>query len=105
MSTRIFRLFTLCVTLLGCAGPLAAAGLADISNKDAVAGLKEALARGSQAAVQRLASKTDSSAPSGADARDDRASLEIHPRSSTWPGHIVERGANDVCRLAHAGAR
>ncbi|OFZ86052.1 MAG: hypothetical protein A2V78_13080 [Betaproteobacteria bacterium RBG_16_64_18] len=54
MSTRIFRLFTLCVTLPGCAGPLAAAGLADISNKDAVAGLKEALARGSQAAVQRL---------------------------------------------------
>jgi hypothetical protein len=54
MSTRIFGLFTLCVTLLAFAGPLAAAGLADISNKDAVAALKEALTRGSQAAVQRL---------------------------------------------------
>ena len=32
----------------------AAAGLADLSNRDAVAGLKEALTKGSQAAVQRL---------------------------------------------------
>ena len=31
-----------------------AAGLADISNRDAINGLKEALARGSQAAVARL---------------------------------------------------
>lgn len=54
MSTRIFRLFTLCVPLLALAGPLGAAGLAEISNRDAVAGLKEALAKGSQAAVQRL---------------------------------------------------
>jgi hypothetical protein len=54
MSTRIFSLITLWVTLLALAGPLGAAGLADISNKDAAAGLKEALTKGSQAAVQRL---------------------------------------------------
>ncbi len=36
---------------------VAAAGLADITNKDAVAGLKEALTRGSQAAVQQLAAE------------------------------------------------
>lgn len=36
------------------AAPALAAGLADISNRDAVAGLKEALAKGSQAAVSRL---------------------------------------------------
>ena len=35
--------------------PAFGAGLADITNKDAVAGLKEALTRGSQAAVQQLA--------------------------------------------------
>lgn len=34
-----------------------AVGLADITNKDAVAGLKEALTRGSQAAVQQLAAE------------------------------------------------
>jgi len=34
-----------------------AAGLADLSNKDVVAGLKEALTRGSQAAVQQLAAE------------------------------------------------
>jgi len=34
--------------------PALAAGLADISNRDAVAGLKEALTRGSQVAVSRL---------------------------------------------------
>ena len=54
MGTRLLRYFSFCVTWLALAGPLAAAGLADISNTDAVAGLKEALARGSQAAVQRL---------------------------------------------------
>lgn len=36
---------------------VSAAGLADLSNKDAVAGLKEALTRGSQAAVQQLAAE------------------------------------------------
>lgn len=54
MSLRIFGLLSLCVTLVATAEPLAAASHADISNKDAVAGLKEALSRGSQAAVQRL---------------------------------------------------
>src|SRR5450759_2453913 len=33
------------------------------------------------------------------------ARLEIHLRTLDRPGHFVERGANDVCRLAHAGAR
>lgn len=54
INTRRFRLFTLWTFLLALAGPLAAAGLADVSNKDAAAGLKEALTKGSQAAVQRL---------------------------------------------------
>jgi len=46
--------------VLGCLAALvipaaaSAAGLADISNRDAINGLKEALARGSQAAVARL---------------------------------------------------
>ena len=39
---------------LAISAQLSAAGLADISNRDAVAGLKEALAKGSQAAVSRL---------------------------------------------------
>jgi hypothetical protein len=47
------------VRVLGCVAALvipaaSAAGLADISNRDAVAGLKEALVRGSQAAVAQL---------------------------------------------------
>ncbi len=48
------------VRILGCVAALvipaavSAAGLADISNQDAVAGLKEALTRGSRAAVARL---------------------------------------------------
>src|SRR6266853_4063795 len=48
------------VRILGCVAALAipaavsAAGLADISNQDAVSGLKEALTRGSRAAVARL---------------------------------------------------
>jgi hypothetical protein len=54
MGTRRTGFIPLCIFLLAAAGPLRAAGLADISNKDAVAGLKEALTTGSQAAVQRL---------------------------------------------------
>lgn len=54
MSRRILGLFTLAVIFLAFAGPIAAAGLAGISNQDAASGLKEALVRGSQAAVQRL---------------------------------------------------
>jgi len=54
MRTRIFSLLTLCVTLTAVATPLGAAGLADISNADGVAGLKAALNRGSQIAIRRL---------------------------------------------------
>ena len=39
------------------ASGVTAIGLADLSNKDAVAGLKEALTRGSQAAVQQLSAE------------------------------------------------
>src|SRR5260370_42714397 len=50
----------ICTGILGCVAALlipaaaSAAGLAEISNQDAVAGLKEALTRGSRAAVTRL---------------------------------------------------
>lgn len=54
MRMRIFSLLTLCVTFMTVATPLGAAGFADISNTDAVAGLKEALTSGSRVAVQRL---------------------------------------------------
>lgn len=46
---RVFSVVTLAV-----AAEATAAGLADISNRDAVAGLKDALVRGSQAAVAKL---------------------------------------------------
>jgi len=52
---RLSAYFVLCIS---CAmtlwTPASAATLADISNQDAVAGLKEALTRGSQAAIQQL---------------------------------------------------
>lgn len=57
---RPFKLYvTLAVAFLTAALSvnLPAAGLADLSNKDAVAGLKEALTRGSQAAVQQLSAE------------------------------------------------
>ena len=53
MNIRVRRVVA-CAALLALSGSVAAAGLADISNRDAVSGLKEALSRGSQAAVQRL---------------------------------------------------
>jgi hypothetical protein len=43
-----------CVTSLLIPAAVTAAGLADISNRDAVAGLKEALSKGGQTAVARL---------------------------------------------------
>lgn len=53
MRLDIFR-FSLCF-VIGLAGaPAFSQGLAELSNRDAVAGLKEALAKGSQAAVQKL---------------------------------------------------
>jgi Protein of unknown function (DUF4197) len=54
MTTFLFKLAAAAVTMLMLAAPAHAAGLADISNKDAAAGLKEALTRGSQAAVAVL---------------------------------------------------
>jgi hypothetical protein len=49
----LFRSAALALTLLS--APALAIGLADLSNKDAVAGMKEALTKGSQAAVAMLA--------------------------------------------------
>jgi hypothetical protein len=49
----LFRSAALALTLLS--APALAIGLADLSNKDAVAGMKEALIKGSQAAVAMLA--------------------------------------------------
>jgi hypothetical protein len=50
---KAMRSLTL-VVLLAAATTAASAGLADISNRDAVAGLQEALVKGSHAAVERL---------------------------------------------------
>jgi hypothetical protein len=50
----IFRVFAVAVTLVFLNGPVHPAGIADLSNKDTVAGLKEALSKGSQAAVDVL---------------------------------------------------
>jgi len=54
MNTLLFKLAAAAVTMLMLAAPAHAAGLADISNKDAATGLKEALIKGSQAAVAAL---------------------------------------------------
>lgn len=53
MST-VLRLCAVAIAALALATSAHAVGLADISNKDAAAGLKEALTRGSQAAVAAL---------------------------------------------------
>ena len=47
--------FRLAAALMLCTAPAFAAGIADLSNKDTAAGLKEALTKGSQAAVEVLA--------------------------------------------------
>jgi hypothetical protein len=52
--SAIFRLCAALVTSVLLAAQTQAAGLADISNKDANAGLKEALTKGAQAAVAQL---------------------------------------------------
>jgi hypothetical protein len=48
-------LFRLAATIMLFTAPAFAAGIADLSNKDTAAGLKEALTKGSQAAVEMLA--------------------------------------------------
>ena len=45
------------VCALGCAMPLSAAGIADLSNNDTASGLKEALSRGAEVAVSQLGRK------------------------------------------------
>ena len=52
MRTVIFR--CLAVLVMICAAPAQALSIADLSNKDAVEGLKAALDKGTQVAVQRL---------------------------------------------------
>ena len=52
MRTAIFRCLAILVFL--CAAPAHALSIADLSNKDAVDGLKAALDKGTQVAVQRL---------------------------------------------------
>ena len=52
MRTAIFR--CLAVLVLMCATPVQALSIADLSSKDAVEGLKAALDKGTQVAVQRL---------------------------------------------------
>lgn len=54
MNIRAAGFFAVCAAMFACVGAVSAAGLADLSNKDAVAGLKEALSKGAQVAVQRL---------------------------------------------------
>lgn len=51
------------------AGPAAALDLSSLNNKDAVAGLKAALDKGTQVAVQRLGARTASSATTGSKSR------------------------------------
>jgi Protein of unknown function (DUF4197) len=50
----IFRVFALTVTTMLLHAPAGAVSLGDLSNQDAVAGLKEALTKGSQIAIQQL---------------------------------------------------
>ena len=54
MDSRIILVFLALVSALGFVLPARALDLASLSNKDAVSGLKEALVKGSQAAVSRL---------------------------------------------------
>ena len=54
MRRGIFRVFRIGVLAFGAAGPALAAGLGDISDRDAAAGLREALVKGAEAAVKRL---------------------------------------------------